>query len=80
MLLTAAPGTGKTTVIQRLASLLRDVRLAGFYTAEIRGAGFIAELKRRKDCELWTLTRAKRDAMPEQLRAWLEPREHQEGQ
>jgi nucleoside-triphosphatase len=167
---TAAPGTGKTTVIQKLGSLLRDVPLAGFYTAEIRehgerrgfrlvaydgtetliahvelpktyrvgkygvdvaaidraadatlgpqrgvklylvdeigkmeclsarfvahmrrildggvpliatvaqrGSGFIAEVKRRKDRELWKLTRANRDAMPQQLHAWLEPSKH----
>jgi len=162
-LVTAAPGTGKTTVIRRLAERLADVRIAGFYTAEIRargerrgfrlvaydgskaliahvelpkthrvgkygvdvaaidravdatlgpqprvelylvdeigkmeclsarfvahmrrildgrvpliatvasrGASFIAEVKRREDCELWTLTRANRDAMPAQLLA-----------
>jgi nucleoside-triphosphatase len=167
VLLTAVPGTGKSTVIQRLAALLHDVRLAGFYTAEIRerggrrgfrlvaydgtetliahvelpkthrvgkygvdvaamdraadatlaqrrgvqlylvdeigkmeclsarfvvhmrrildgrvpliatvakrGEGFIAEVKRREDCELLTLTRANRDAMPQQLLARLEP-------
>ena len=39
VLLTAAPGTGKTTVIQKLASLIGDVRLAGFYSAEIRERG-----------------------------------------
>ena len=39
VLLTAAPGTGKSTVIQRLAALLPDIRLAGFYTAEIRERG-----------------------------------------
>jgi nucleoside-triphosphatase len=33
-------------------------------TVAKRGAGFIAEVKRRKDCELWTLTRANRDALP----------------
>ena len=167
LLLTAAPGTGKSTVIRRLAERLANMRIAGFYTAEIRsrgerrgfrlvaydgtealiahvelpkthrvgkygvdvaaigraadatlgpqrgvelylvdeigkmeclsarfvahmrrildgrvpliatvaqrGAGFIAEVKRREDCELLTLTRANRDAMPEQLLARLEP-------
>jgi nucleoside-triphosphatase len=33
-------------------------------TVARRGGGFIAEVKRREDCELWTLTRANRDAMP----------------
>jgi nucleoside-triphosphatase len=161
MLLTAAPGTGKTTVMRRLAERLAHARIAGFYTAEIRARGerrgfrlvaydgsetliahvdlpkthrvgkygvdvaaidraadatltprpgielylvdeigkmeclserfvvhmrrildgripvvatvasrgtdFIAEVKRRGDCELWKLTRANREAMPEQL-------------
>ena len=165
LLLTAAPGTGKTTVMRRLAERLGDARIAGFYTAEIRargarrgfrlvaydgtealiahvelpkthrvgkygvdvaamdraadgalaprpgielylvdeigkmeclserfvvhmrrildgrvpviatvakrGTGFIAEVKRREDCELWTLTRTNRDAMLEQMLARL---------
>ena len=33
-------------------------------TVARRGGGFIAEVKRREDCELWTLTRANRDALP----------------
>jgi nucleoside-triphosphatase len=33
-------------------------------TVAKRGAGFIAEVKRRDDCEVWTLTRANRDALP----------------
>lgn len=164
VLLTAAPGTGKSTVMQRLAALLVDVRLAGFLTAERRGfrlvaydgtetliahvglpktyragkygvdvaamdrasdatlapqpgvqlylvdeigkmeclsarfiahmrrilegrvplvatvakrgEGFIAEVKQRKDCELLTLTRANRDAMPGLLLARLEQRKN----
>jgi nucleoside-triphosphatase len=39
LLLTAAPGTGKTTAIRRLAERLGDIRVAGFYTAEIRVRG-----------------------------------------
>jgi nucleoside-triphosphatase len=39
LLLTAAPGSGKTTAIRRLAALLGDMRVAGFYTAEIRARG-----------------------------------------
>lgn len=39
LLLTAAPGTGKTTVMRRLAASLGDKRIRGFYTAEIRDAG-----------------------------------------
>ncbi len=35
ILLTGAPGCGKTTVVRKLAELLKTVRLAGFYTEEI---------------------------------------------
>jgi nucleoside-triphosphatase len=40
-------------------------------TVASRGGGFIAEVKRRADCELWTLTRANRDRMPREVLAWL---------
>jgi nucleoside-triphosphatase len=36
-----------------------------------RGGGFIAEVKQRKDAELWELTRENRDGLPEQVLAWL---------
>jgi nucleoside-triphosphatase len=36
LLLTGPPGVGKTTVLRRLASRLRERRLHGFYTEEIR--------------------------------------------
>jgi nucleoside-triphosphatase len=39
LLLTGSPGVGKTTVMRRVAELLRNRRLAGFYTAEIREHG-----------------------------------------
>jgi len=40
VLLTGRPGIGKTTVIMRLAELVRDRdNLAGFYTEEIRDGG-----------------------------------------
>ena len=35
LLLTGVPGCGKTTVLTRLAELLSDKRLAGFFTEEI---------------------------------------------
>jgi nucleoside-triphosphatase len=38
ILLTGRPGVGKTTVIRRLADLLSDRAIAGFYTGEIRKA------------------------------------------
>jgi nucleoside-triphosphatase len=37
--LTGPPGCGKTTVIRRLAGRLGDLRLAGFYTQEVREQG-----------------------------------------
>jgi nucleoside-triphosphatase len=39
LLLTGAPGSGKTTVIRRLAAALPGWRLAGFCTEEIRAGG-----------------------------------------
>ena len=39
VLLTAVPGTGKTTVMRRLAERLANARIAGFYAAEIRERG-----------------------------------------
>jgi nucleoside-triphosphatase len=39
ILVTGLPGVGKTTFIINLANELKDLSLAGFYTAEIRDAG-----------------------------------------
>ncbi|MEW5708754.1 MAG: nucleoside-triphosphatase [Pseudomonadota bacterium] len=39
LLLTGAPGIGKTTVIRRVAEALRGLKLGGFYTEELREAG-----------------------------------------
>src|ERR1700719_1196061 len=39
LLLTGAPGCGKTTVLRRLAERLGDLRLAGFLTLELREHG-----------------------------------------
>jgi nucleoside-triphosphatase len=39
LLLTGPPGCGKTTVLCRLVERLADLRLAGFYTQEIREQG-----------------------------------------
>jgi nucleoside-triphosphatase len=38
-LLTGEPGSGKTTVIRRLIELIHDLRVAGFYTQELRQQG-----------------------------------------
>jgi nucleoside-triphosphatase len=43
-------------------------------TVAQRGAGFIAKVKARRDCELWKLTRANRDAMPDEILDWLAKR------
>jgi len=39
LLLTGAPGTGKTTVVRRVAEGLSNARIRGFTTAEIRKGG-----------------------------------------
>jgi nucleoside-triphosphatase len=39
LLLTGAPGVGKTTIVRRVAERLAKRRLGGFYTAEIRVSG-----------------------------------------
>src|SRR5262245_30742609 len=39
LLLTGPPGCGKTTAVLRLSERLRDLRLAGFYTQELREDG-----------------------------------------
>jgi nucleoside-triphosphatase len=36
-----------------------------------QGGGFIAEMKRRKDVEIWEATRANRDEMSAQIQSWL---------
>ncbi len=39
LLITGLPGTGKTTLVMRLADRLKGVQAAGFYTEEIRAGG-----------------------------------------
>jgi len=39
ILVTGQPGSGKTTLVQTIASRLQDLCPAGFYTAEIRASG-----------------------------------------
>jgi nucleoside-triphosphatase len=43
-------------------------------TIGARGGGFIAEVKRGSECELWELTHANRDDMPARVLAWLAER------
>ena len=40
-------------------------------TVGLRGEGFIAEVKRRRDAELWEMTRENRDAMPSRVLEWV---------
>jgi nucleoside-triphosphatase THEP1 len=39
LLLTGVPGIGKTTIIRRIADRLKNRRIGGFYTEEIREDG-----------------------------------------
>jgi nucleoside-triphosphatase len=39
-----------------------------------RGSGFIEEVKRRDDAELWTVTETTRDALPDRIVGWIETR------
>jgi nucleoside-triphosphatase THEP1 len=48
-------------------SRLLDGRVPVVATVAKRGEGFISDVKRRADCELWTLTRENRDAMPAEI-------------
>jgi nucleoside-triphosphatase len=40
-------------------------------TVAQRGGGFIAEVKQRRDVELWTVTRATRDSVPDRVVEWI---------
>jgi nucleoside-triphosphatase len=51
---------------------LLDGRTPMVATIAQRGTGFIAEVKRRKDVELWTLARATRSALPDRIVEWVE--------
>ncbi|HXH07443.1 MAG TPA: nucleoside-triphosphatase [Vicinamibacterales bacterium] len=43
-------------------------------TIGLRGSGFISDVKRRPDVELWEVTRTTRDALPERVVAWVRER------
>jgi nucleoside-triphosphatase len=57
--------------VRRINELLDSDRIL-VATVAIKGAGLIAEVKRRPDVELWTITHANRDGMPEKVLRWLE--------
>jgi nucleoside-triphosphatase len=63
-----------TRFVAAMRRLLDDKRVVA--TIAQHGEGFIAEVKRRPDCELWTVTRANRDALPRQLLERLATRPH----
>jgi nucleoside-triphosphatase len=43
-------------------------------TIALKGSGFIAEVKQRKDSLLWEVTRENRDGLPARILAWLDQR------
>lgn len=51
---------------------LLDSRKPVVATIARKGGGFIAEVKERRDVEIWEVTRANRDGMPKEVLAWLE--------
>jgi nucleoside-triphosphatase len=59
--------------VAAMRALLDDV-VPVVATIALRGGGFIAEVKRRPDVELWTLGRSSRDAIPAAIVAWLQSR------
>ena len=67
------PGLELYLVVERMRRVL-DSGVTVIATVAQRGAGFIGEVKKRRDCDLWTLTRANRDAMPEKILSWLATR------
>jgi nucleoside-triphosphatase len=43
-------------------------------TVGAHGSGFMAEVKKRPDCELWEVTRRNRDELPARILEWLAER------
>jgi nucleoside-triphosphatase len=56
--------------VQATQALLDAGRLV-VATVGQRGSGFIADVKRRPDAELWEVTRQTRDGMPDRVLTWL---------
>ncbi len=51
---------------------LLDSGLLLIATIAQRGGGFIEEVRRRSDVEIWTVTPATRDALPDRIVAWIQ--------
>lgn len=65
LLLTGPPGSGKTTALRRAAERLRDRRLGGFYTEEIRRRGERLGFRAVTfDGQAWDLARVDRPGPP----------------
>lgn len=56
----------------RAARALLDARKRVVATIARGGGGFIAEVKRRPDVELWEVTRRNRDSLVESILAWID--------
>jgi nucleoside-triphosphatase len=65
LLLTGPPGSGKTTALRRAAERLRERRLGGFYTEEIRRRGERVGFRAVTfDGQAWDLARVDRAGQP----------------
>jgi nucleoside-triphosphatase len=69
-----------STIFVELMQKLLAGREPVVATVAQRGEGFIAEVKQRADCDLWTLTRANRDDMLERLVSWIGERRRTDGE
>jgi nucleoside-triphosphatase len=59
----------------RFCAAMRDLLDSGrplVATVALRGGGFIAQVKHRADVEIWAVTKANRDEMPNQIVRWLD--------
>ena len=65
LLITGPPGSGKTTALRRAAERMRDRRLGGFYTEEIRRRGERRGFRAVTfDGQTWDLARVDRPGPP----------------
>ncbi len=59
---------------EKFVAAMRRVLDSGRFvvaTIALHGQGFIAEIKRRPDVQIWQVTRANRDSLPNDVLAWL---------